>query len=109
MRESKIEKYLKQRVEAMGGECFKFSSPSNRAVPDRICFFKTGIIILVECKASGNASGNASGPQLSKLQSKMRNRLAKCDTHVFKVASRRDVNNFISYMEELINGNDNTQ
>ena len=34
--ESKIEKYLRESIEARGGECFKWVSPGRRGVPDRI-------------------------------------------------------------------------
>lgn len=36
MRESKIEQYLKEQVEAAGGECRKFVSPGRRGVPDQL-------------------------------------------------------------------------
>lgn len=37
MRESKIEKYLREQVELYGGTCEKFKSPQRKNVPDRIC------------------------------------------------------------------------
>lgn len=36
MRESKVEKLLREGVEAAGGMCEKFVSPGKRGVPDRI-------------------------------------------------------------------------
>ena len=53
MLERDIEKYLVKEVAKLGGKAYKFSSPNNRAVPDRICFFPKGKINLVECKAPG--------------------------------------------------------
>jgi len=51
--ERDIENYLVDQVRYAGGKAFKFSSPSNRAVPDRICCFPRGRIVFVECKAPG--------------------------------------------------------
>lgn len=53
MLERDIETYLVKKVKQLEGKAFKFSSPSNRAVPDRICCFPQGRIIFVECKAPG--------------------------------------------------------
>jgi Holliday junction resolvase len=53
MRESTIEKALVKRVKELGGKCEKFTSPNNRAVPDRIVTLPGNIIIFVELKAPG--------------------------------------------------------
>lgn len=53
MREKKIEQYLVDEVEKLRGIAFKWSSPGNRGVPDRICFLPKGTIVFVECKATG--------------------------------------------------------
>lgn len=52
MRESAIERYFTDLVKLRGGKAYKFVSPGNRGVPDRIVFFK-GICHLVELKAPG--------------------------------------------------------
>jgi len=51
MLESKIEKALVKRVEALGGKCEQFSSPGRRAVPDRIVLLPGGVVVFVELKA----------------------------------------------------------
>ena len=51
--ESSIEKYLKRRVEAVGGLCWKWTSPGRIGVPDRIVMLKGGIVAFVELKDSG--------------------------------------------------------
>lgn len=51
--EKDVEQYLCRQVEKLGGKAYKFSSPANRAVPDRICCFPHGQIVFVECKAPG--------------------------------------------------------
>lgn len=50
MREKEIEHKLKEWVEARGGKCFKWSSPSNRGVADRIVIFPGGRVFFVEVK-----------------------------------------------------------
>lgn len=59
MRESKIEKYLKDETEKLGGMCLKFTS-SIRGVPDRIVLLPEGKIYFVELK---NEQGKLSVPQ----------------------------------------------
>ena len=50
MKESKIESYLVRRVKEHGGLCFKFVSPGNPGVPDRIVITPSGSTIYVELK-----------------------------------------------------------
>lgn len=51
MRESQIENRLVREVEKCGGLCYKFVSPSNPGVPDRIVITPDGRVIFVELKA----------------------------------------------------------
>ena len=51
MRESEIETYLVWRVELMGGRAYKFKSPSQRGVSDRIVCLPNGQTWFVELKA----------------------------------------------------------
>jgi hypothetical protein len=51
MLESKIEKALIARVNALDGTCEKFVSPGRRGVPDRIVTLPGGRIIFVELKS----------------------------------------------------------
>lgn len=55
MRESKIEKHLRQRVKAIGGLCWKFTSPGMNGVPDRVVILPNGLLVWVELKAPGKA------------------------------------------------------
>lgn len=50
VRESDVESYLKQQVEAHGGMYEKFKSPQKRHVPDDLCTWPGGFMDLVECK-----------------------------------------------------------
>lgn len=53
MRESEVERYLRESVEAEGGLCIKFTSPSHRGVPDRIVIHPMIGTVFVELKAPG--------------------------------------------------------
>lgn len=53
VKESDIEKYLREQVKIAGGRAYKWVSPGNNGVPDRIIFFPFGRIIFVELKAPG--------------------------------------------------------
>lgn len=50
MRESSIEARLVKLVRARGGLCYKFTSPGNPGVPDRIVITADGRVIFVELK-----------------------------------------------------------
>lgn len=51
MRESKVEKYLKKQIEALGGWCIKFPPLFFRGFPDRIILVGGGQVVFVETKA----------------------------------------------------------
>lgn len=53
MRETAVEKYLREQVEAHGGLCEKHVSPGRRGVPDRLITWQTGFMELAETKATG--------------------------------------------------------
>lgn len=53
MKEREIEQKLVREVRNHGGMCFKFVSPSNSGVPDRIVLFPSGRIAFIELKAPG--------------------------------------------------------
>lgn len=52
-----LEKSLEQKVvkyaKATGCLCYKFTSPGNRGVPDRIIISPTGKVLFLELKAPG--------------------------------------------------------
>lgn len=50
MRESAIESLLVRSVQDVGGRCYKWVSPGNSGVPDRIVFLPDGRVIFVELK-----------------------------------------------------------
>ena len=56
MRESIIEAYLRDQVKAAGGKAYKFISPGNNGVPDRLVVIPGLPDFFVETKASGEKS-----------------------------------------------------
>ena len=50
-RESEIEKYFNWAVLSLGGKSYKFHSPNNRGVSDRIACLPNGETYFVELKA----------------------------------------------------------
>ena len=48
--EREIESYLNENVKKRGGRAYKFVSPGNRGVPDRMILLPGGRIIFVELK-----------------------------------------------------------
>lgn len=53
VREKEIETYLRVQVKKAGGKAYKFESPGNDGVPDRIVVFPLNRIYFVELKAPG--------------------------------------------------------
>ena len=53
MLEKQIEAYLVKRVKEIGGIPYKFTSPSNRGVSDRIVVLPGGAIWFIEVKRAG--------------------------------------------------------
>lgn len=68
MRENTIEAYLRDRVKAIGGKAYKFVSPGNDGVPDRLVCLPGGRAVFVELKASGKKPTRMQMFQHGKLQ-----------------------------------------
>ena len=68
MRESTIEAYLRDRVKELGGKAYKFVSPGNDGVPDRLVCLPGGRAVFVELKAPGKKPTNMQRFQQGKLQ-----------------------------------------
>ena len=51
--EKTIERYLRCKVDELGGVCLKFSSMTETGYPDRIVLFPGGLMAFVELKSTG--------------------------------------------------------
>ena len=76
MLERKVEKKLTDGVRKLGGKAYKFVSPGNVGVPDRIIVWPDGKIEFVEIKSENG--------RLSKMQTAQINRLQEmeCAVHI---------------------------
>ena len=83
--EKDTEAYLVERTEYYGGQSYKWSSPNNRGVPDRICMFPGNVIVLVEVKSEGETP--------TKLQQFVHRQLKLLVNHVQVVTTKAEVDN----------------
>ena len=51
--EKVLERKLCKRVKELGGHAYKFVSPNQRGVPDRLCILPNGVTVFVELKTTG--------------------------------------------------------
>ena len=68
MKESQIERYMVHKVKEHGGLCFKFVSPGNPGVPDRIVITPDGRSIYVELKTEIGRLANVQKWQRSEME-----------------------------------------
>ena len=78
MRESKIENAVCKYAKDKGWLVYKFSSPGNNGVPDRI-FIKNKILYFIEFKATSK--------KMRKLQARIAEKIKKEKFHVFEVST----------------------
>lgn len=69
MKESQIEARLVRGVKALGGRAYKFVSPGNTGVPDRLVVLPGGRIIFVELKTDTGKLSPMQIQQIKLLQS----------------------------------------
>ena len=85
--EKDTEKYLADEMIRVGGRSYKWSSPSQRAVPDRICVFSDTCILFVEVKSESK--------KLSPLQKILHQQLEVLVDKVYVVSTKAEVDTFI--------------
>ena len=90
--EKQIEAYLRVQVKGMGGKAYKFVSPGNAGVPDRMVVLPDGNIIFVELKTK---VGKLTALQLKSIA---QFRAMGCD--VFIARSTEDVDQMLAWSRE---------
>jgi hypothetical protein len=85
--EKKIEKYLVEAVERLGGLCVKFPPLFFRGFPDRIVLLPGGVVVFVETKAPGVS------PRL--IQGKVHARLRGLGFRVEVLDGKESIDGFI--------------
>jgi hypothetical protein len=94
--EKVIEQYFRDEIKAIGGRAYKFVSPGNDGVPDRLACLPYGLIVFVELKAPGKTSR-----PLQVLQQK---RLRDLGFIVFAdIDSKEKVDLVVAHCLELVN------
>jgi uncharacterized Rmd1/YagE family protein len=68
MLEKIIERHIVTYAEEKGIISYKFSSPANRSVPDRIFINEYGVIVFIEFKAKGKRLGKLQQLTFDKLK-----------------------------------------
>ena len=97
MTEKWVEELLVRRVKEFGGVAYKFVSPGNAGVPDRLIILPGGEIFFVELKATGKRE--------RALQVQVQEQMRKLGAVVFSsVDSGEKVEEVIRYMRRSCNG-----
>ena len=96
MAEKQLERRLVQGVKTMGGKAYKFVSPGNAGVPDRIVILPGGKILFAELKAHGG--------RLSDMQLYQIDQLRRLNAEVYTVWGEQGVANFLNICREIILG-----
>lgn len=87
MLEKEIEQHLVKRVKEIGGRSYKFVSPGNSGVPDRMVCLPGGRIIFIELKATGETP--------RPLQEMQQKRLRDLGNTVYTFDSKELIDGFI--------------
>lgn len=91
-REEYIEKKLVDKVKALGGRAYKFVSPGNSGVPDRLIVLPGGKIGFVETK-------RPKGGRTSKLQERQIAFLQSLDCKVEVISTIDQIDNFLDRLQ----------
>lgn len=92
MIERDIERYLVLRAKEAGGKAYKWTSPGNSGVPDRIVMLPGGRVAFAELKAPGKKP--------TPLQVNQQRYIAGMGLPVEVIDSKEGVDDFISCMQQ---------
>jgi hypothetical protein len=91
IREKELESYMRREVERLGGRAYKWVSPGNDGVPDRIVVFP-GKVRFVEMKAPGGVLRPQQELQIDWLKDK--------GIDVAVLSSRADIDDWLKGLSE---------
>lgn len=74
--ESAVEKRFVRKVKALGGKAYKFVSPNNRSVPDRVVVWPSYGVHFIELKQAGKNPTSAQWEKIEELSE--RNAVVLC-------------------------------
>lgn len=90
--EKQVEEYLRDRIKELGGRAYKWVSPGNTGVPDRIVIIN-GWVLFVELKSN---TGRLTANQKSQIR-----RLVGLQQHVGVIGSKAEVDGFLEAISEF--------
>lgn len=88
MKEKEIEDYFKWHIETLGGRTYKFTSPSQRGVADRIACLPNGATWFVELKTKGG--------KLSELQKRFASDMKTLNQNYACLWTKEQIDAFIA-------------
>ena len=91
MLEKEVEKFLVREVKKIGGISFKFISPGNAGVPDRIVIFPSGKVVFAELKTDKG--------KLTRLQEVQIKKISDLGADVRVLRGREGVKEFINEIQ----------
>lgn len=94
MLEKKLEQRLVGYVEAMGGQCLKWTSPGTTGLPDRIVLLPGGVIAFVEMK-------RPTGSRVSALQYYWRKVLTRLGFRHYFVHTQQQLEDVLTELKEV--------
>lgn len=86
--EKDTEKYLTERVLALGGKSYKWAHSGHKGVMDRVCFLPGNLVFFVEVKSEGKT--------LSGIQKIIHNEIKPLFNRIYVVDTKREVDELIS-------------
>lgn len=89
MLEKDIEKYLVREIKELGGLCYKWISPGNAGVPDRIVLLPNRPVMFIELKTDKG--------KLSRLQEVQIKKLRTINDQVYILHGLKEVKEFIKW------------
>jgi len=92
--EKGIEAWLNKKVKDLGGLSFKFVSPNNPGVPDRIYIFPEGRVYFVELKTEIG--------RMSNIQKWQRKRLQEMGCRFYLVKGMEQAREFVKELEKEV-------
>lgn len=88
MKESEVENYLVWAVEVLGGMAYKFKSPGQRGVSDRVVCMPNGETWFIELK-------RPKGGRLSPLQVKFRDKVISLQQQYALLINKEEIDSWI--------------
>ena len=92
MLEKELEKNMKYEIKKLGGRAYKFISPGNAGVPDRLIVLPGERVYFVELKRPGEKP--------RKLQEKQIKFLQELGCSVVIISTEKELEDFINYLRE---------